>query len=146
MTLEIKAQTFEIYIPIYHKNTVIGGDSGTGKTYIVEKISSLVSEKALRNCVKSNIDFDNTIVIRNATEARTLDRKHLENKLIILDRADLYLNKSLVDFINKSKNTFIIMSRSSGVSGDILSSINAHMILKTYKKDDFVSIVGEPEM
>ena len=113
MDINIKGQNFEIKIPIFFKNTIIRGNSGTGKTFFVNILHSLVSEETLRDSVKSNIDFDNTIVVRNKGDIKEIKDTD-SNKIIVLDRADTYLNKKLVDFINNSNNTFIIMTRCDG--------------------------------
>lgn len=142
MDINIKGQNFEIKIPIFFKNTIIRGNSGTGKTFFVNILHSLISEEALRDSVKSNIDFDNTIVVRNKSDIMEIKETD-SNKIIVLDRADTYLNKKLVDFINNSKNTFIIMTRCDGASGDIDSTINAHLELKSSKTNGFTKILGK---
>ena len=142
MDINIKGQNFEIKIPIFFKNTIIRGNSGTGKTFFVNILHSLVSEETLRDSVKSNIDFDNTIVVRNKGDIKEIKDTD-SNKIIVLDRADTYLNKKLVDFINNSNNTFIIMTRCDGASGEIDSTINAHLELKSIKTNGFTKILGK---
>lgn len=142
----MRTQGMYIKIPVLSKNTIIAGDSGSGKTFIVDKISKAVNEKFIRTEIDSNIDFDNTIVIKNAAEAKLLNKKNTKNKLIILDRADMYLDRELVDFINNSKNTFIIMTRGLGVAKYIRTMINSYLKLESHVENGFITIIGTPKI
>lgn len=97
------APDLRVSIPIMSKNTIIEGDSGTGKTLMINKLHAIKNSKMLRSDTKSTVNFDDIIIVRNEYETGLVDMKNTKHKLILLDKADTYLDKHWVDFINKSK-------------------------------------------
>ena len=102
------APDLRVSIPIMSKNTIIEGDSGTGKTFMINKLHAIKNSKMLRSDTKSTVDFDDIIIVRNRYETGLVDMKNTKHKLILLDKADTYLDKHWVDFINKSKNKHLL--------------------------------------
>ena len=134
------APGLRVSIPIMSKNTIIEGDSGTGKTLMINKLHDIKNSKMLRSDTKSTVDFDDVIIVRNKYETGLVDMKNTKHKLILLDKADTYLDKHWVDFINKSKNTFIIMTRGSGASKNIMTTQNSCLIVQSETKDGITNI------
>lgn len=66
--------------------------------------------------------------------------KNTKHKLILLDKADTYLDKYWVDFINKSKNTFIIMTHGSGEAKNIMTTQNSCLVVQSETKDGITNI------
>lgn len=129
-----------VSIPIRSKNTIIEGDSGTGRTLMINKLHDIKNSKILRSDTKSTVDFDDIIIVRNKYETGLVDKKNTKHKLILLDKADTYLDKHWVDFINKSKNTFIIMTRGSGAAKNIMTTQNSCLIVQSETKDGITNI------
>lgn len=136
----IIAPGLRVSIPIMSKNTIIEGDSGTGKTLMINKLHDIKNSKMLRSDTKSTVDFDDIIVVRNKYETGLVDMKNTKHKLILLDKADTYLDKHWVDFINKSKNTFIIMTHGSGAAKNIMTTKNSCLIVQSETKDGITNI------
>ena len=134
------APDLRVSIPIMSKNTIIEGDSGTGKTLMINKLHDVKNSKMLRSDTKSTVDFDDIIIVRNRYETGLVDMKNTKHKLILLDKADTYLDKHWVDFINKSKNTFIIMTRGSGAAKNIMTTQNSCLIVQSETKDGITNI------
>lgn len=134
------APGLRVSIPIMSKNTIIEGDSGTGKTLMINKLHDIKNSKMLRSDTKSTVDFDDIIIVRNKYETGLVDMKNTKHKLILLDKADTYLDKHWVDFINKSKNTFVIMTRGSGEAKNIMTTQNSCLIVQSETKDGITNI------
>lgn len=134
------APDLRVSIPIMSKNTIIEGDSGTGKTFMINKLHAIKNSKMLRSDTKSTVDFDDIIIVRNRYETGLVDMKNTKHKLILLDKADTYLDKHWVDFINKSKNTFIIMTRGSDAAKNIMTTQNSCLIVQSETKDGITNI------
>ena len=134
------APDLRVSIPIMSKNTIIEGDSGTGKTLMINKLHAIKNSKMLKTKKKSTVDFDDIIIVRNRYETGLVDMKNTKHKLILLDKADTYLDKHWVDFINKSKNTFIIMTRGSGAAKNIMTTQNSCLIVQSETKDGITNI------
>lgn len=134
------APGLRVSIPIMSKNTIIEGDSGTGKTLMINKLHDIKNSKMLRSDTKSTVDFDDIIIVRNKYETGLVDMKNTKHKLILLDKADTYLDKHWVDFINKSKNTFIIMTRGSGAAKNIMTTQNSCLVVQSETKDGITNI------
>ena len=134
------APDLRVSIPIMSKNTIIEGDSGTGKTLMINKLHDVKNSKMLRSDTKSTVDFDDIIIVRNKYETGLVDMKNTKHKLILLDKADTYLDKHWVDFINKSKNTFVIMTRGSGAAKNIMTTQNSCLIVQSETKDGITNI------
>lgn len=134
------APDLRVSIPIMSKNTIIEGDSGTGRTLMINKLHDIKNSKMLRSDTKSTVDFDDIIIVRNKYETGLVDMKNTKHKLILLDKADTYLDKHWVDFINKSKNTFIIMTRGSGAAKNIMTTQNSCLIVQSETKDGITNI------
>ena len=109
-----------VEMPIVRGITLIHGNSGTGKSYVCDRVRRAQSDPGIRRGVKSNVDIQKICVIQNRMELPALYQQ--TNKLVIIDRLDLLLLKEkeayqydrdmqLIEFINNSQNYFILMSR-----------------------------------
>lgn len=90
---------------------LICGDSGTGKTYICNRIYAALREESLQSFIKSNISIKNIEVSLDGTNIENIYSKR--NSVIFLDRVDMYLNRKLEQFINENNNNnlFVLMYR-----------------------------------
>lgn len=111
--------------------TLVGGDSGTGKTYISKIIKSNVTEPTLRRLSTSNIDFDKTYVCLDKTDLDGVYNR--TGHLIILDRFDTYADKKLVDYIRTTPNLYIIMFR--GGNYNLQVRLDALVVLKSEERN-----------
>ena len=89
--------------------TIIAGDSGTGKTLLCNKIKELQENNINAGWLRK-YDVGN-IVIYNRSKLE--DIKKLKRNLIIIDRADLILDKETIDWINYDcgYNKYLIFGR-----------------------------------
>ena len=108
-TYKFEEGNLSIELEIESGVTLISGDSSTGKTFICEQIKGVIIEKSLRHEVNCNFPLDDTIVISNEIEFKKAMKS--TNKLIFLDKVAMYDSPELADFINKRRNTFIVMYR-----------------------------------
>ncbi|MBR1455079.1 MAG: hypothetical protein IJ593_10635 [Lachnospiraceae bacterium] len=81
-----------------------------------------ITEESLRDGVKTNYDLDKTYVCLGRNDIAGMYSR--EKNLIFIDRFDTIaidsktheVNQKLIDFINKSNNIFVIMTRGT-ISG-----------------------------
>lgn len=147
-TLELKSANFEINIPISYKTVIVHGDSATGKTYFVDKMLNYIHNPGFRDELKTNINIDDVEVVASIDVAEAFKQKFkkIKDKLIILDRADIYLDEDWIDFINNSSNRFIVMTRNSGIASEIECPISATLVFECHKKNGVVTIEGYPKL
>ena len=108
MFLYIKSRYINYEIEFNRKVTIIQGDSGTGKTKIVEIFRRFVESKAASvstsNGVKVEVFFPN---IRWETIINSS-----ENRLFIIDEECKWItSKRFTELVHRSNNYFIIISR-----------------------------------
>lgn len=103
MKLSFKYGTVNVVVDLPGQINIVRGDSGTGKSF-VGKVLSQYKTKGL------NIQYVN-FSSYNLLSAEFIE-KLSSNYLIVLDNADLYMNKSLAAAIVKSSAVFIIYTRS----------------------------------
>ena len=119
-----------IKITLKSRISLVSGNSATGKSLFANKIKSAVDEMSVRSIIKTNIDLDKTVVVLDENDLNTIYNK--DKHLIIIDRFDKLawkrskdqynkLDTKLIDFINKSNNVFILMSR-DGAPGLMITS------------------------
>jgi len=84
--------------------TIIDGDSGKGKTFLC----NLLQDKIILN----TDEFKDIVVINYLTKDRLDSINRYKGKLIVIDNADVILDKEQVGFINSDReNQYIIMTR-----------------------------------
>lgn len=145
----LKSNDFELKLHMdYCPNKVLKGDSGTGKTYLVNRLYAFQEEKALRKrIIETNIDLDSLILVKNQSDAEYFKMRNLDEiseQLIIFDMADLYIDRSLVDFINTGRNIVFVVTKGSGVAGYIKRTFKSNIELKLEVENGIVRILGEP--
>lgn len=89
--------------------TQINGDSGTGKTLLVDCINTI----AINN-ETNDIEFDVSNIKLITNKKSISELKDASNCLIIIDRADLLLTDEITEFIYKDMdrgNTYLIFGR-----------------------------------
>ena len=89
--------------------TQIYGDSATGKTLLVDCI------KMEQNNYKNNTSiakYDTSNIKVFDSNMTIYDLKSINNGIIIIDRADLFLDKSVIEYISSdTKNQYLVMAR-----------------------------------
>lgn len=106
------ALNITVAINIDQMMTILCGNSGTGKTYIVDYLRIIKSTPGLIKY--SGFDPDNILIIDRESEINQIGQDKIRGKLIIVDRADKLqanTNKKLEELINKCQNTWILMKR-----------------------------------
>lgn len=102
------------YIKLRGKKQIIVGASATGKSFLFNSLEHLISDN---NTEYSNIDTSNIILINKKDNDGTLvsKLKRNSNKLIIIDRGDILIDKEAADVINlnKESNTYLIFARTA---------------------------------
>lgn len=144
-TIKFWSKDFRFEIPMDYTRVVIHGDSGTGKTYLVNRLLAFCTEDETPE-YQSNIDLKKLTIVRDSNEAKNIkiaNFEGIENRLVILDNLDTYVDKSWVNFINESNNEFIVMSRVSGAAGEIITNINSFLKLSYRVKKGVVTLTGE---
>jgi hypothetical protein len=94
-----------IELDMSYKVTFMIGDSGTGKSYLCDKLDSLIYFPY--NISECNIDINNLVV---CSGKKDIDLT-LSDRIIVIDRYPVYNNIGAVNkFIAESYNKFIIMT------------------------------------
>ena len=93
------------YLELRGNKNVIKGSSGTGKSYLYDRLANL--KKSSGNVSEYTVD---NIVLLNKDNIG--DLKEYKGKLIIIDRAELLLTEEEIDIINADDdNRYLIFSR-----------------------------------
>lgn len=106
------ALNITVEINIDQMVTIFCGNSGTGKTYIVDSLRIIKSTPGLIKY--SGFDPDNILIIDRESEINQIGQDKIKGKLIIVDRADKLqadTNEKLNELINECQNTWILMKR-----------------------------------
>jgi predicted ABC-class ATPase len=102
----VKTKTgIKIDIPINAKVTIISGDSATGKTKMINTLSSLLQTHEI---IESSVDNDDIIVVKDMQSYKLLLHASYEYKVIFMDKFDLTNFKESIPFIENSKNWFVL--------------------------------------
>lgn len=111
-TLEIERPRGSIKLNLKAPIVIVGGNSGTGKTYFVSQVKKLLRAGLLSDVVV--LDTSNEKYV-------TTELREAHHKLIIIDKADLILyNNKIYDgvqFANDSNNQYLIFSKLYGKYG-----------------------------
>lgn len=100
--IEFEAAPFSYDLEFDDRITLVGGDSGTGKTVLYEMLEDLRLTEPYREIKLFNYKSD------ELTEALKLCR----NKFVVMDNADILLDDELRRFINfEVTNQYMLFSR-----------------------------------
>lgn len=106
--------SLKAYIKLRGKKQIVVGASATGKSFLFNSLEHLISDN---NTEYSNIDTSNIILINKKDNDGTLASKlkRNSNKLIIIDRGDILIDKEAATIINlnKENNTYLIFARAA---------------------------------
>ncbi|GFI11126.1 hypothetical protein IMSAGC007_03599 [Lachnospiraceae bacterium] len=108
-TLNIKTNTNKTFNFILKGNkTVVCGYSATGKSLLCNIIRRYQNSSNVQTLKKYNLD--NIFILDRSNKEKLAEQNH---KLIIIDRADLILEKADIDIINSDTdiNKYLIFSR-----------------------------------
>lgn len=103
--LEIKDKYNNNYrLELRGNKNLVKGNSGTGKTYLVDLIKSIKENK-----VQSEYNVDNIEILNNLN---LCNLKTFKNKLILIDKAEFILDTQNILYINSdTNNRYLIFSR-----------------------------------
>ena len=107
----IKLQYFgkEVYLHFRDRITVVRGDSGTGKSLIFQILRPLKVSEQYRNI--ECLNYESMSLLETQDEVLKQLEKY-KNKLVVIDNAELLLNKSSRTFIaNDEDNQYVIIGR-----------------------------------
>ena len=121
----LQSKMYDIELNLEHKNNIILGDSGSGKTFLCSIIDIISKDDYARSRFKSNFDLSLVETISTRLGIDTFDWDKC-GRVIFLDRADTYLTMEDAMKINKSQNIFYIMSRDTG------SRLRLNLVLESY--------------
>lgn len=102
---------------------VIIGDSGTGKTKMINDLKSILNIYYSGGHVESDTDLD-TVVILDSARIRNGEYKGLRKKTIFIDKFDRWATDELVDFVRNQYNCFFLIGRDRVCEVGSLMSIN----------------------
>lgn len=130
----IRTDCYTIHIPIYDKVTVITGNSGSGKTLLVNTIDLLCKVFSMdqNKILESTINMNDIIVVRDKVGLELLLKENPSGKFIFIDRMNMLYCDELDKFMDESKNLFVVFGH-----GDIseLTGQDAVLGLKSNGKD-----------
>lgn len=107
--IHIKTEETVLHIPIYDKITVITGDSATGKTKMMNFLKACKSAKKNNEKIEASINLEDILLVFDEDTIKLLIENKEEGKIIFIDRFNTMQSKELIEFVNESKNIFIIM-------------------------------------
>lgn len=93
------------YLELRGNKNIVKGCSGVGKTYLCDRIEKI------KESFNENQKYDaSNIIILNKDNIDKL--KDFKNQLIIIDKAELLLNESEIEYINlDDNNRYLIFAR-----------------------------------
>lgn len=92
------------------RKTIVKGNSGTGKTLIVKRLTDIIENEDVNGLKVSEYSADNIVIL----DRRNISMlQFIKGKLIIIDRADLILtDEKVIEFINADfDNRYLIFAR-----------------------------------
>lgn len=102
--------TVEVRLNIQQMVTMMGGYSGTGKTYIINLINQILNGAQIKSVGLP----DKVFIIRSRLGLMGFASLNIEHGLILVDRLEDFEDNDislLMSTINKCNNTWIIMGR-----------------------------------
>lgn len=115
--------------------TFIGGNSGTGKTYIISLLKEYKRNKDM--ILKSNFNIDNMIFLEDESDISQLFS--CNKNLIFVDRFDIYSNKSkklVYKKMSERNCTWIIISRRPSLPENYGMGLDSIVELREEIKDN----------
>jgi hypothetical protein len=117
--IKIESKPFLFDLSFKSDITIIGGDSGTGKTFLYYLLEALRTRKEYENIIL--YDYKNSDMLSDG-----LQNHH--NKLIVIDNADIILNDNHRCLLSTSRdNQYLIFGR---LLEGLLLNADSHQILK----------------
>lgn len=129
---KLESEEISIKLILNSRITFIEGDSSTGKTYILKKISGIIKEPVLKAEYNYNFNTEKVYVCLNGADLTYM--YNIVNSIIFIDRFDFFLSDKLLNFVNNSNNIFVLISRIYDI--DIKCSQNDIWYIESYKKNN----------
>lgn len=115
MKLLINSDDTNIDLDLRSKVTLVMGDSGTGKSYLVERVDLFLRERNLVNSSNIDLELVNIISLTNKNKDIALIINNSTASIIFIDRFDIVLRrkdyKEVLLAIEHSNSRFVIFSR-----------------------------------
>ncbi len=130
-SIKIDTKTFNIKINTYSLVSVITGTNSCENKYLFTLLSSIKScPKGEIN--KTNVNLNDVILCSSSNDISYIlllyERNEIENKIVFIDRYDLYHSKELNDFIKSGKNKVIVMS--NNCHGELGLHTESYLVMK----------------
>ncbi len=113
-TIVVRDGNVEVKLVLDSKIMIIGGESGTGKTLISHMFRNIESNQNSCEIKLIGEKKERIRVYLNSFELKSISKSECENKIVILDRYDLY-TKDQKELVNKLMGeclaTWIVMCR-----------------------------------
>lgn len=95
MPLQVEFNNIILRIKLYGCGVQIGGDSGTGKTFLFEALSGLdeLLPSEVRSCIAYKRPIEHVIFINRKTLDPVAAMKQFNNSLIFIDNADVVFSQ-----------------------------------------------------
>lgn len=99
-----------LYIPIKDKISVITGNSASGKTKMINWL--IACKKVIKynpnEIIECSTNLDDIEILTNENDIKALLDNKYNNKIIFIDRLNLYITEQLLDYMRDSKNIYIV--------------------------------------
>ena len=121
----MKVQYGEVVIDLEEEDNinVIIGDSGIGKTKMMNDLKSMLEIYYTGGDVNSDTDLS-TIIVLDSAQIRNKRYKELREKTIFVDDFDRCADDDFVDFVRNQYNCFFLIGRDRVCEVGSLMSIN----------------------
>ena len=106
---ELAKDTY-MYLDLTERITFIAGDSGTGKTYIVDALDDISKNPDIAKI--EGIKPEQIVILKDSNDVHKLS--NTAGKIVFIDRYDIYTNeakKKVWKALSSNQGIFIIMSR-----------------------------------
>lgn len=138
MNIIYKDNNVDVDLEINDNVTIIAGDSGTGKTYLFNRLKSIfkiyANNKFKPDFIYCNRQMNEFIFINNDNVNDLLLYLNNSNKhfIYIIDRAEIFFTEEIINLINNSSSTFIIFARN--IPG-LKCRLSSYCYLKSWEED-----------
>lgn len=99
-----------LYLDLSERITFIAGDSGTGKTFMINALDDISKNPDL--ALIDGIVPEQLLILKNSDDIHKLD--NIDKKIVFIDRYDIYsadAKKKIWNAMSKNQGIYVLMSR-----------------------------------